>query len=71
MYCAPEALASDQVKSRQVLQNSLLVEDIDQPTLLPTSAFSYSNGSPRITRPAPKIGNDDVQLARETSDSLD
>ena len=66
-----EALASDQVKSRQVLQNSLLAEHSDQPTLLPTAAFSYSQGSPRITKAAPRINRDGGQIEKEVGDSLD
>ena len=66
-----EALASDQVKSRQVLQNSLLKEHPDQPTVLPTAAFSYSQGSPRITSPAPKMARDIGRTGEIICDSLD
>ena len=66
-----EALASDQVKSRQVLQNSLLKEHPDQPAVLPTAAFSYSQGSPRITSPAPRMARDIGRTGESISDSLD
>ena len=66
-----EALASDQVKSRQVLQNSLLKEHPDQPAVLPTAAFSYSQGSPRITSPAPRMARDIGRTGESICDSLD
>ena len=66
-----EALASDQVKSRQVLQNSLLKEHPDQPAVLPTAAFSYSQGSPRITSPAPRMARSIGRTRESMCDSLD
>ena len=66
-----EALASDQVKSRQVLQNSLLKEHPDQPAVLPTAAFSYSQGSPRITSPAPRMARGSGRTREIMCDSLD
>ena len=40
-----EALNSDQVKSRRVLQNSLLEKDCGHPSLLPAAAFSLDVAS--------------------------
>ena len=66
-----EALASDQVKSRQVLQNSLLAEHPDQPMVLPTAAFSYSKGSPKITKSAPKMGRDDGKIDKKIDKKIE
>ena len=64
-----EALNSDQVKSRRVLQNSLLEKDCGHPRLLPTAAFSYSKGSPKLTKSAPKIGEDNYTVRKSLGDS--
>ena len=62
-----EALASDQIKSRQVLQKSLLENCRDHPSVLPIAAFSYSNDSPELTKSAPEIGQDSLKVRREIS----
>ncbi len=65
-----EALRSDQIRSRRVLQNSFLTEAPCHPKVLPVAAFSYSKGSPEITRAAPRIGRDNVKIIKNASDSL-
>ena len=52
-----EALDSEQIKSRALLQNSFLKNNFNAKRL-PTAAFSYSDGSPKIcllyTSPSPR-----------------
>ena len=58
-----EALDSEQIKSRAVLQNSFLKNNLNAKRL-PTAAFSYSDGSPKITKPAQKIGKSDKDIRK-------
>ena len=58
-----EALDSQQIKSRAVLQNSFLKNNLNAKRL-PTAAFSYSDGSPKITKPAQKIGKSDKDIRK-------
>ena len=58
-----EALDSQQIKSRAVLQNSLLKNNLNSKKL-PTAAFSYSDGSPQITKPAQKIGKSNKDIRK-------
>ncbi len=64
-----EALKSDQIKSRQLLQDSFLSVHSDHPKVLPTAAFTYSKGSPKITKAAPKFGEDNYQVIKSFGDS--
>ena len=61
-----EALNSEQIKSRAVLQKSLLKNDLNAKRL-PTAAFSYSDGSPQITKPAQKLGKNDNEIGKKVS----
>ena len=58
-----EALNSEQIKSRSVLQNSLLNNDLNSKKL-PTTAFGYSSGSPKITKPAQKLGKNNREMRK-------
>jgi len=58
-----EALNSEQIKSRSVLQNSLLNNDLNSKKL-PTAAFDYSSGSPKITKPAQKLGKSNKEMRK-------
>ena len=58
-----EALDSEQIKSRALLQNSFLKNNFNAKRL-PTAAFSYSDGSPKITKPAQKIGKSDKDIRK-------
>ena len=58
-----EALDSEQIKSRALLQNSFLKNNFNAKRL-PTAAFSYSDGSPKITKPAQKIGKNDKDIRK-------
>ena len=58
-----EALNSEQIKSRSVLQNSLLNNDLNSKKL-PTAAFDYSSGSPKITKPAQKLGKNNREMRK-------
>ena len=61
-----EALNSEQIKSRAVLQKSLLKNNFNSKRL-PTAAFSYSVGSPQITKPAQKLGKNDNEIRKKVS----
>ena len=61
-----EALNSEQIKSRAVLQKSLLKNNFNSKRL-PTAAFSYSDGSPQITKPAQKLGKNDNEIRKKVS----
>ena len=58
-----EALDSEQIKSRALLQNSFLKNNFNAKRL-PTAAFSYSDGSPKITKPAQKIGKSNKDIRK-------
>ncbi len=64
-----EALSSEQIKSRRVLQKSLLDENTLHSKKLPTAAFSYSSGSPKITMSAQKLGGNDKEKRKILSKS--
>ena len=58
-----EALNSEQIKSRSVLQNSLLSNNFHSKKL-PTAAFGYSSGSPKITKSAQKLGKNNKEIRK-------
>ena len=58
-----EAINSEQIKSGPVLQNSLLNNDLNSKKL-PIAAFCYSNGSPKITKPAQKLGKNNKEIRK-------
>ncbi len=64
-----EALSSEQIKSRAILQNSLLHKNSLHPKKLPTTAFCYSDGSPRITKSAKKIGENNKEIRKNILNS--
>ena len=60
-----EALDSEQIKSRSVLQSSYLNNNAHAKKL-PTTAFCYSDGSPKITESAKKIGENNKDFGIKT-----
>ena len=60
-----EALNSQQVKSRKILQKSKLKKVLSAPKTLPVASFSFRNGSPEITTPAPQLGQHNEEIKAE------
>ena len=51
-----EALASEQVKSRAVIQENADPDEHGGPTRLPVAAYKYDHGSPALSGPPPRFG---------------
>ena len=59
-----EALASEQVKSRGVVQSYGASAD-GTPSSLPVAAFRYAHGSPELSGPPPRLGEHTNEVLTE------
>jgi crotonobetainyl-CoA:carnitine CoA-transferase CaiB-like acyl-CoA transferase len=60
-----EAIASEQVASRRVLQEAEPLPETGAMLKTPVAAFSYAEGGPAVTRPAPRLGEHTAEVLTE------
>jgi crotonobetainyl-CoA:carnitine CoA-transferase CaiB-like acyl-CoA transferase len=60
-----EVINTDQIRSRNILQEAATIPESGAPLQVPVAAFHYEHGGPSLTSPSPRLGEHTIQILSE------